>query len=264
MSWIQNMDHSFFAFPLNLILAALWILTVYFLYNKYRGSLLVRFMLSPIATITALGTFAAACVVIGLTGKRELVASWIFVLICFFLLTVLLFVILRGWRRRRADGVLYVRWRFILLHVGLLVALGSGFWGAPDSQTLRLQVFEGMPVKEAFLMNGKSVWLPYEISLKSVEIDTWENGVPSYTAADIVVDGYEARVAVNHPYSRKSGEDIYITAYGGTADGEVPYCILQIVREPWKYGMAAGILMLLAGALLLFLNGPQNANVKED
>lgn len=260
---LQNIDKYFFAFPLNVLFAAIWVIVVYLLYNRFSKSAFVKFMLSPIATIASLGMFAAACIVVGLTGKRELVSSWIFAFIIFFLLTVLMFVLMRGWRRQMPDGTVFIRWRFILLHVGLLLALGSGFWGAPDSQTLRLQVFEGIPVKEAFFMNGESVWLPYEINLKSVEIDTWENGVPSYTAADIVIDGHEARVAVNHPYSRSFGEDVYITAYGGNTDGEVPYCILQIVREPWKYVMATGILMLLAGALLLFLNGPQRTTTKE-
>lgn len=248
-----------FAFPLNIILAVIWVLAVNLLYKKLPESLVVRFMLSPYATISALLLFTVACVVIGLTGNRNIVQSWIFAIVVFFLLTVLLFVILRGWRRQGS----YVRWRFIFLHVGLLLALGAGFWGAPDSKTLRLQVYEGNPVKEAFLMNGKSVWLPYEISLKAIEIDTWDNGVPSYTAADLVVDGKEVTVSVNHPYTRKLGEDIYITAYGGTMDGEVPYCILQIVREPWKYIIATGIFMIFAGAFLLFLNGPQRPASKE-
>jgi hypothetical protein len=39
---------------------------------------------------------------------------------------------------------------------------------------------------------------------------------------------------------------------------ESSYCILEIVREPWKYLTVAGIVMLLAGALLLFIGGPDN------
>lgn len=250
---------EFFAFPLNIILAAIWVLVVNLLYKKLPESFVVRFMLSPYATISSLVLFTLACVVVGLTGNRDMVQSWIFALIVFFLLTVLLFVILRGWRRHGSS----VRWRFIFLHVGLLLALGAGFWGAPDSKTLRMQVYEGVPVQEAFLMNGKSIRLPYEISLKAIEIDTWDNGVPSYAAADLIIDGKEVNVSVNHPYTRKSGEDIYITAYGGTMDGEVPYCILQIVREPWKYVVATGIFMILAGAFLLFMNGPQRPASEE-
>lgn len=254
----------FFAFPLNVILAVIMVIAVASLYANAPKSLFVRFMLSRSATILSLTLFLGICLVIGFTGNRELVQSWIFIIIVFNLLTVLLFVILRGWRRRNSNGVVIVRWRFLLLHLGLLLALGSGFWGAPDSRTLRLQLFEGTQSNEAYQMDGKSVWPPYQICLNGVEIDTWDNGVPSYTAANIVVDGKEVTVSVNHPYTKRLGEDIYITAYGDAEDGHRAYCILQIVKEPWKYGMAAGIFMLLAGALLLFLNGPRGTIIKEE
>jgi uncharacterized membrane protein HdeD (DUF308 family) len=33
---------------------------------------------------------------------------------------------------------------------------------------------------------------------------------------------------------------------------------LEIVREPWKYLTVLGVVMLLAGAVLLFIGGPDN------
>jgi uncharacterized membrane protein HdeD (DUF308 family) len=33
-------------------------------------------------------------------------------------------------------------------------------------------------------------------------------------------------------------------------------CVLQIVREPWRHTALAGILLMIAGALLLFIQGP--------
>ena len=38
--------------------------------------------------------------------------------------------------------------------------------------------------------------------------------------------------------------------------GRPQYCVVQIVREPLKYLMLAGIIMMLCGARLLFLAGP--------
>ena len=46
------------------------------------------------------------------------------------------------------------------------------------------------------------------------------------------------------------GEDIYLV---GVSEGS---CVLQIVREPWRYFALAGVIMMLAGAFLLFVNGP--------
>ena len=34
------------------------------------------------------------------------------------------------------------------------------------------------------------------------------------------------------------------------------WCIMQIVREPWKYWAFAGVMMMLAGAFLMFIQGP--------
>ena len=57
--------------------------------------------------------------------------------------------------------------------------------------------------------------------------------------------------------SYRLGEDIYLTGYDVTKGNESEYCILQVVKQPWKYIIVAGILMMLAGAILLFINGPK-------
>ena len=49
----------------------------------------------------------------------------------------------------------------------------------------------------------------------------------------------------------------WLTGYDTRNVGNTRYCILQIVRQPWKYVMVTGILMMLAGAVLLFINGPK-------
>ena len=68
----------------------------------------------------------------------------------------------------------------------------------------------------------------------------------------MAVDGaVPVRITVNHPYSVRLGEDIYLAS---ASEGG---CVFQIVREPWRYFALAGILMLLAGAFLLFIKGPR-------
>jgi hypothetical protein len=41
---------------------------------------------------------------------------------------------------------------------------------------------------------------------------------------------------------------------------EPAYCVVQIVREPLKYVMLAGIIMMLVGGFLLFLEGPKRSD----
>lgn len=242
------MDWSFFAFPLNLLLALLWIVCWRWLWKNRPQCRVVRFLLSPAATISAICLLLAACLWIGVSGDQGFLESMIFVAVLLYVQTVLLLVILRGWRR--PDGV--VRWRFMLLHAGLLLAVGSGFWGAPDSVELRLALGRGEEAQAAYKRNESLTGLGYSIRLTDYKVEYSDEGMPSFYEAMISVDGEEPAVlSVNHPYSVGFGEDIYLARV--TKD----FCILQIVREPWKYFALSGILMLIAGAFMLFIKGPR-------
>lgn len=249
---------DFFAFPLNLIFLVVWVVGCALLWVHCRKTLLVRFFLSPEATFISIGLFTVLCLVIGFTGLRSLAGSWIFVIVSLLLQTVLLFVIMRGWRRPTATGARLgaIRWRFLLLHVGLLVAVGSAFWGAPDVQTLRMKAYVGVPSQEAYFMDGRQTWLPYEVVLQDFDVQQYDNGVPSAYKATVEVDGEIVEIEVNDPYARGFGEDVYLVGYDAAMGSDSSYCILEIVREPWKYMTVTGIIMLLIGALLLFIGGP--------
>lgn len=253
---------SFFAFPLNLILAVLWLGSVISLWQYRRKSPFVRFMLSRGAALWAIILILVFSLAVGISGQRSLVPTWPFAAVMLYFQTVLAFIILRGWRRPTATGARLgtVRWRFLLNHTGLLLAVSSAFWGAPDSETLRLQALRGTAVREACTMDGTSFWLPYEIVLNEFSVSHYENGTPSMYEAEVTVDGETVLLRVNEPYSKAFGEDIYLSGYDQTDSGRIDRCVLQIVREPWKYPALAGILMMLAGALLLFAGGPHKNN----
>lgn len=247
-----------FTFPLNIICCLIWITAVTSLYRKCRKSAFVRFMLSPAATYFSIGLVLAGCILIGLTGRRELTDSWVFAAALFFFQTVLLFVILRGWRKSASDLPHYklIRWRFVLLHGGLIIAIGSGFWGAPDKEILRMKAETDKPCNEAWFADGRPSWLSYRIRLDSFKIKKYPDGTPESFEAKLDVDGKPVSLSVNHPYTIKLGEDIYLSSYDSSAGEKSDYCIIQIVKDPWKYGKVIGILMLLAGVFLLFINGP--------
>lgn len=251
---------DFFAFPLNLIFLAVWAAGCVLLWKHCRKTLLVRLFLAPFGTFLSIGLFLLMCLVIGFTGYRSLAGSWISVVISLLLQTVLLFVIMRGVRRQTASGAHLgpIRWRFLMLHVGLLVTVGSAFWGAPDTQTLRMKAYVDVPSNEAISMDGMMAWLPYEVTLRDFDVQEYDNGVPSDYKAVVEVDGVVVDIKVNDPYTRGFGEDVYLVGYDSAMGSESSYCILEIVREPWKYLTVAGIALLLAGALLLFIAGPDN------
>ena len=237
----------FFAFPLNLILAVLWATGWGLLYKNSPESKPVRFMLSPAATISSIVLLVMAGLWIGLSGDRDFVSSAVFVIVLLYLQTVLYLILIRGCRRRK--GV--VRWRFILLHTGLLLAVGAGFWGSPDSSEYRIRLQRGDVSDFAYRMDGTTTSLSYKLTLNDFRMETAEDGQPSFYEAEVVVNDHTpVNITVNHPYSVRMGEDIYLASL--TADS----CILQIVREPWRYFALAGIIMMLAGAFILFIKGP--------
>jgi hypothetical protein len=260
------MPVSFFAFPLNAILALLWLGGMLLVWRCCRKSLFVEIMLSKGATLWAVGLFLVFALIIGITGKADLARSWAFVILLLFFQTVLLFVILRGWRTPTATGARLgaVRWRFLLNHVGILIAVASAFWGAPDSQTMRMQAYMGQPSREAFRADGSTSWLPYELTLQEFRMERFDNGAPSMFEADVIVGGECVTLKVNEPYSRSLGEDIYLTAYDAAAGADSEYCIIQIVREPWKYPASVGIFMMIAGALCMFIGGPRKRYGDDD
>lgn len=258
-----NIPLSFLSFPLDLILALIWAVVMISIWKTRRKSLFVAFMLSRGATVSAIVLFLGFSLAVGISGQRELVSTWVFAAVMLYFQTVLLYVILRGWRAQTATGARLgaIRWRFLLNHVGILLAVSSAFWGAPDTEVLRVRAIRDLPVRDAFTMDGTMGWLPFEITLKEFNVDTYSNGVPSMYEARIDVDGEEVLLKVNKPYSVSLGKDLYLVGFDNMYEGDT--CILQVVYEPWRYAALAGVIMMLAGAFLLFAGGPGRRNDDE-
>jgi hypothetical protein len=120
-----------------------------------------------------------------------------------------------------------------------------------------VKAYEGVPVKEAYSPGIGALGIGNELLLNDFILERHENGAPSLYQADLLVDGEPVRLKVNHPYSLSFGKDIYLVGYDTAAGENSEYCIMQIVDEPWRYGAFAGVLMMLLGAFLLFLQGPR-------
>ena len=271
-AYMGNFPLSVMAFPLNLLLAAVWVTLMVWLYKKMSTSALTRFLLSPGATIHSLVIMVGMALIIGLfpqlspseaasqetflarLGCYDFVTSWPFLAALFLLQTVLGMCILRGWRHKKQF-----RPRFFFVHVGLWLALFGGFWGAADTEILRMPVYREAPSNEAFREDGRPTFLAYDLQLHDFQVEYYANGVPSRYAATLSTPTKTFTLEVNHPHSIRWGEDIYLTSYDVQKGAQSPYCIVQIVREPWKYVTAAGILLLLMGSVLIFFRKPQQS-----
>ena len=245
---------SLFRFPLNILVLTLWMVLIVMLYRGRATNACARFMLSREATWLALAMVVAIGITLGLQRKPSSTA-WPVVCSLLFVQSHLLLVILRGWRNKKG-----IRWRFCMTHIGLLLALGAGYWGAPDREQLRTPVLP-YPSNEAYTMEGEERCLPYTMELKDFSIEQSENGTPTHYEAQLMVDDALVTLRVNHPYARTLSEKIYLVSFSTSPSGE-RYAIVEIVSEPWQWLSAAGIIMLIAGAMLLFIQGPRKLKVE--
>ncbi|MBR4055152.1 MAG: cytochrome c biogenesis protein ResB [Rikenellaceae bacterium] len=247
---------SIVRFPLNVILMTLWLVLLVELYRRRDRSKVAQVLLSQAATVISLVLMAAVGIVLGLQ-REPASTAWPTVVAVLFVLSHLTLVTLRGWRN--ATGV---RWRFVVNHAGLWLALVAGFWGAPDREQVRAMVTREVPTREAYDMSGRTTTLDCELQLVDFKIDYYDEGQPSMFEATVSVDGESAALRVNHPHHRTWSEMIYLVSYDAESPDRARYCVVEVVREPWRWLSVVGIVMLIAGAVLMFARGPRKEGVR--
>ena len=243
-----------FAFPINVAvlfaaLAGLWVL-----WREKPGGAVCRWLASGNASIALIAAFLICCLILGMKmqhadavsfpGFGNVRRTWWFILISIALMANLFVVILS----RRKKGI-----RFILNHIGVLVALIGCFFGAPD-HTVSRAIVSGEAVHEAVGENGEIVPLPAAMKLDGFNVELDQRGNVRNYMALIDVDGKKVELRVNHPYRISISEDVYLTSYDRD-NPEPQYCSVEVVRQPWKYLIWAGIVMMMAGGILMFARG---------
>ena len=233
---------DFFAFPMNIILLVIWAVAIVELCRRGNKCVVTRYLLSTQATITAIVVAVIGCIVAGVQREPS-TDSYLFIAMVFFVMSVIGMFTLRGWR---AGGA--IRWRFMLSHLGLLLVLIGGFWGATDRKILRAEVTQE-PTSKAVYTDGRVAVLDYSLTLTDLDTEFSQSGVPIKFCAALTIDNKPFTLEVNSPYSVHYGHEIYLISCGSNS------CIVQVVVQPWRGVMVAGIIMLLAGAAMLFLGG---------
>ena len=249
---------DFFAFPVNGALVLLAVTGLWVLRKERPASPAVRLLSSPSTTCILLALLVLSCLTLGLASSPSPSSWWFFFL--FTDLTLhLLMVFYAGAFRRRPH-----RLRFILIHGGLLLALLGSFAGAPDTAEWRLPVDKKRPTRQAYTPQNGKIYLPHSLQLKDFDVTYYPNGLPQDFRADLLLDQTEdIALSVNHPYALSLTDDLYLVDYEHTP--EPRFCIVQLVRQPWKYVLGTGIWLLLGGCLLLFVQGlPQGMTVRRE
>lgn len=134
----------------------------------------------------------------------------------------------------------------ILSHTGMFLVLLGSLAGAPFFVDAQVRVNPGSEVRQAFSRDGKTVPLPFGISLEEFRADFYEDGVsPKQYTSRLLIDGKEFKTSVNHP-CRHGGYGIYQADFGSENE---EYSILKLVHDPWFPIILIGMLLLAAGAI---------------
>lgn len=254
---------SAFSFPVNVALGAAWLYGTWFAWRYMRRLRPVAALFSGRMSITALALLALCASAAGLfpqtgaetpdglwqrLGFYHIQSSWILRGIVLLVSTNLTGVIFSHMKSPRAG--------FLFSHAGLWLVLAAGLWGGPDRKDLRVQLFPGRETDRAYEAGGGAAPTPFTLKLLRFDMDRYPDGSPSGFSARLETgDGKMLEASVNDP-ARCEGWSIYTAGYDSASPGEPRYCIVQLVRDPWRPAMLAGILSLIAGAVLMLVRGP--------
>lgn len=248
---------ALFRFPVNGLLLLAFGIGVVELYRRREQSPWAQFLLSREGTHLSLLFMALLGLALGL--QREAASTaWPVVGMLLFLLAQLGMVILRGWRTGQG-----IRWHFLLLHLGLWLALTAGLFGAADRETYRAVVRPESPSREAFDSAQRMTLLEYPLQLHRFEMTHYANGAPASWLAEVVIEEEVIPLRVNQPYAPNWQDRIYLVSYDPEASPQAcRYCVVEVVREPWQWMTAAGLWMMMLGALWLFVG--REKRIKQD
>lgn len=261
---IGCIDISFMAFPVNVVVMAVLVGLAFVANREWRDAKILIMLASRQMTVFVLAAVVVFCLIMGfvpqnsecnsgyfvtMMGFNRVTSSVLFYSVMLLFMAHLTLVTLRYNRHQNMV------WRFRLNHIGLLIAMFGLCFGAADTNRLRAVVPIGETVERAYDVNGRYVALGYSFSLVDFDVEYYETGTPSSFAINGQVDDRPVHITVNNPFRADWQNDIYLTGYDVNAGNKSEYCIIEFIRQPWKYAVMAGLIMMFAGAIFMFWGG---------
>lgn len=194
---------SEFGFPINILIGALFIVGLLCCHFFFKNTHIIKWLSSIRATIPSLVVLLVIVIILGLTpqfsayehdahlpnnlfkklGWYQMVNSWAFILLSFYMLAILGFSTLRMTTKPNS-------WRsigFYLNHLGLFIAYFAGIIGSADMQRLTMNVKEGQVEWRASDLLGEVHELPI-----AIELDTFK--IEEYLPKLVVIDTHTGKI----------------------------------------------------------------------
>lgn len=178
---VGDIHWSLFAYPVNLVVLVVYIIGLIGMHLLRKRVYLFGWMSHSSVAISSLIGVAGITILMGfvrqapsghsstdMLGFSQMVASWPFVLLYLWMVTVLGLTILRA-----AYPLKVRRLSFLLNHTGLFVALIAATLGNADMQRLKMTTRIGNAEWRATDSYGRLIELPLAIELKDFTIDEY-------------------------------------------------------------------------------------------
>ena len=172
---------SLFAYPVNVIVSVVYIIALVAMHLLRKRVYLFGWLSHYSAAVSSLLWVVGMTVVMGLIrqapsghaptdllGFSQMIASWPFVLLYFWMVTILGLTILRTGFSLKVSRI-----SFLLNHIGLFIALITATLGNADMQRLNMTARMGSAEWRATDDKGQLIELPLAIELKDFTIDEY-------------------------------------------------------------------------------------------
>ena len=252
------------SFPINLIvLGALLVITVS-IFFVFRHKTIIRFFSSIHAAIPAITLFVIIVLIMGLIPQKEeasgwiqrlglnhLLHHWMFYCSFLYLLWILIFTVCK-----RIFPFSIRNIPFLLNHLGLLVILTAGVFGAGDMYRIKMVCGYNQPVWYGTDEKGKMFELPLALELLDFDIEYYEPGFVPKKFKSVLklftpdMNPKTITLEVNKPYNC-NGWKLYQASYDQAKGKWSDYSVIEAVRDPWLPVVYTGIAMLILGALTM-------------
>ena len=252
-----------FAWPANGIVMTGFLTLIAAMFLLRKKVYVFQFIGTYQAAIPAMVYAVALTIIMGLTRQQvggtwlnNMLSFWPFVLVYVYIAVILGIIILRRLMNLRS-------WKrdvsFLLNHLGLFIALTTATLGNADMQRVKMITTIGEPEWRALTQEGAVKEMPIAIELKRFIMETYDDGSPKRFASEIQIltktgKNIETIVDVNKPYE-VDGWKIYQYGYDTQMGAQSQISILELVSDPWLPLVYVGIYMMLAGAVVLLLQG---------
>lgn len=220
----------------------------------------MKHLCNPTVAAAVIACAAAMTILLGLTPQGEEGSSWFNDMTHSWPFAVAYVALALAAGLAAVEQMVHFRWRklpMLLLHLGLFVSLTCAAIGRSAIREVQTTVFEGKQRSTAADRWGTPVELGMTIELHDFSAAFYPDGKPKRFASELSVDAGDRQIShtiveVNHPL-HIGGWDIYQYDYDEALGNDSPYTVLQLTRDPWRPGVYAGFLLLLAGAACLLV-----------